>query len=184
MNVAGRLLGWGATLLLGIACLAGSAQRSEGRAAAGLSVFVGSDGLVHIREQGGAEFVAPKEPNPWGLDPQESVDSLRVAEDGRTVGWTVNFPNCCTSYPIPLLVVVYRGGRIVQRFTPVNGRPTMFAWAFVGGGRQVAYYSDTLHGEADARCELRDVTTGRLAGAWTKKDGAIPGWAAPFRDRL
>jgi len=41
--------------------------------------------------------------------------SIRIAEDKRTVGRTVLYENCCTSYPIPLLLVIYRDGKVQQR---------------------------------------------------------------------
>ena len=40
---------------------------------------------------------------------------IKIAEDGRTVGWTVLYDNCCTSYPIPLLLVIYKDGKVQQR---------------------------------------------------------------------
>src|SRR5262249_22074198 len=42
---------------------------------------------------------------------QVGFQSIAIARDGRSVGWLALYPNCCTSYPIPLELVIYSGGR-------------------------------------------------------------------------
>jgi hypothetical protein len=37
-----------------------------------------------------------------------------VAEDKQTVGWLIDYENCCTSYPIPLTLVIFRSGEIIR----------------------------------------------------------------------
>lgn len=149
--------------------------------------YVGNDGLVHIVLRDRAEFVAPKETRLKDErigddeDFQASVETPVLAPDGKTVAWIVNFPNCCTSYPIPLTLVVFRDGAIVQRF---GGMP-IFKFAFEVGGDQVAFYMDTLHGGSAAWCQLRDVASGDLVDEWRLTDGKpIPKWADPFRAEL
>jgi hypothetical protein len=149
-----------------------------------ISASVGKDGLVHIRRRDGTDFVAPREKSPVPLteldNMQVSVEAPVVAQDGRTVGWLVNFPNCCTSYPIPLLLVIYRDGKILRLITSEAGLP-VFKWVFLGNGSEVAYVASTVHGDYEPICELRDVGSGRIIETWQgDKSKALPRWAEPF----
>lgn len=176
----GALYGFVAGLLLCFLTGGARAQRVT-------RAYIGADGLVHIVSPGHAEFVAPREtrlpPARMGGkdDLQASVTEPVIAGDHETVAWTVNFPNCCTSYPIPLTLVIARRGRIIQRF---GDRP-IFRFVFLRSGRQIAYYMDTLHGESGAECVLRDVQTGKLQDERRVNDGKpLPGWALAFRQEL
>jgi hypothetical protein len=128
--------------------------------------FVGEDGLIHILNADGREFVATKEDNPYPdlrKDPganQESVGIPKIAADGRTVGWIVNFGNCCTSYPIPLMLVIYRDGKVLQRLS-AGDWPMIWDWHFVAGGKQVEISTGPLHGEGGGS-ERYVVATGQL----------------------
>lgn len=146
------------------------------------SAKIGNDGLVHIRRGDGTEFVAPREISPVLLtdsdNMQVSVEQPVLAEDGRTVGWTVNFPNCCTSYPIPLMLVIYRDGGIFRRIIPGLA---VFRWFFLRNGSEVAYSAETVHGSLAPTCELRDVRSGGLLDEWHgDKRKALPKWAELF----
>jgi len=145
------------------------------------SAAIGKDGLVHIRRSDGTEFVAPRETSPVSLagahDLQVSVDALVIANDGRTVGWLVNVPNCCTSYPIPMTIVLYRDGHIIRHIS--NGR-AIFKFQFVKGGEQIAYFSDTMHGNLGPECVLVSVSSGKTLGDWTRGGGPLPFWAEVF----
>ena len=167
--------------LLGFAMIAPGMGQSVERA------YVGKDGLVHIPLRGKPEFVAPKEMRLEGErigdeeDMQASVEPPVVAPDGRTVAWVVNFPNCCTSYPIPLTLVIFRDGGIIRRF----GRMPIWKFSFESGGDRVAIYMDTLHGESAAWCQLWEIASGKLLDEWRLTDGKpIPSWAQPFEAEL
>ena len=83
-----------------------------------------------------------------------------VLSANRTaVGSQAEFPNCCTSYDIPLQLVVYANGKI-HRFTGI-GLP-IFRWHFVDDGRRVAYSQETVHFACVTHYELRDVESERL----------------------
>ena len=107
-----------------------------------------------------------------GMDEaQSSVEAPVVADDGRTVGWLVNFPNCCTSYPIPLVLVIYRDGRILRRIVSGVALP-IWKWSFVPGGERVTYYSEMVHGGKVRRAELRDVVNGKVIDFWNGDEGS------------
>jgi|GEM_PF-935372 len=148
------------------------------------SAVVGKDGLVHIRRGDGTEFVAPRETSPVRLadtdDMQVSVEAPVIAKDGRTVGWLANFPNCCTSYPIPLVIVIYRDGGILRRIRPSVELP-IWKWIFADAGSRVAYYSETVHSGMGRRSELREVASGKLLDEWYPgKNKTLPKWAERF----
>jgi hypothetical protein len=157
------------------------------------SASIGKDGLIHILRSDGTEFVAPLEVSPVQLvgpdDKQVSVEPPIIADDGRTVGWLVNFPNCCTSYPIPLVLMIYRDGKVVNQIRSSVQRP-IWKWVFIDGGLRVAYYSETVHGGWGRRCELRDVATGKMLDEWDRdewdrsKGRELPGWCKLFAQDL
>ena len=72
------------------------------------------------------------------------------------------FPNCCTSYDVPLRLVVYAAGK-VHRFTGVN--LPIFEWAFADGGTRVAYGQEPVPFGCATHYELRDIESERLIEA-------------------
>jgi hypothetical protein len=107
---------------------------------------------------------------------QVGFEQAALSADHRTVGWLALYPNCCTSYPIPLALVLLRtdGRRTVIR----NDLP-IWQWAFVGDGRSVVIRQAPVHGAAPTFYERRDVRTGRVlatAHADTSAPEALPAW--------
>src|SRR5262245_58428176 len=74
---------------------------------------------------------------------QVGFDKVAISPDGRVVGWLALYPNCCTSYPIPLALVLYSNGR--TRTFKGNELP-VWRWRFEAEGRQVAFEQETVHG--------------------------------------
>ena len=145
---------------------------SVAQAGNGLSVgkaYIASDGSIHIIYSDGKDVKPPKEKG------QVDCSSPHVAEDKQTVGWLVEYPNCCTSYPIALTLVIYRSGNVIRRF---NDGMLIANWRFVKGGKNVAFYTDTVHGGLAPHYELRNVLTGALLDKWDGDLSATsPGWA-------
>jgi hypothetical protein len=121
----------------------------------------------------GREVVVPKERD------QQGAEEIQLSDDHKTVGWLVEYPNCCTSYPIPMTVVLYRDGRIIRRLE--NGR-AIFRWAFLKGEKQVAYFSDTVHSNLAPECVLVDVATGKTVESWKRDEGPLPAWTKIFAE--
>ncbi len=94
---------------------------------------------------------------------QVSVEKVRISPDGRAVGWLALFPNCCTSYPIPLKLVILVNGE--QRSFVGNGLP-IWKWCFWDDGKQVAWEQETVHGGLGVHYELRNIATGELSGQY------------------
>lgn len=132
------------------------------------ALFVGTRGATVIHDDGKVVPQAKEEE-------QVGCSSPRIADDRSAVGWLVDSDFCCTSYPIQRMLVVYRPGKPVLRFTG-DGRP-IFEWQFVNGAKQVSFYQDFLHGTPRQHYELRDLETGRLVAKW---DGELtpraPAW--------
>jgi hypothetical protein len=74
---------------------------------------------------------------------QQGYSQPRVASDGRAVGWLALSPSCCTSYPLPLALVVMDARRKPVRF---EESPPIWAWKFELGNSAVAYRQRTTHG--------------------------------------
>jgi hypothetical protein len=136
--------------------------------------YVDDKGRVHIVAGNGDDIKPPQE------EGQVGSDSVSVADDKETVGWLAKFPNCCTSYPVALTLVIWRSGKIMHRL----GDGMLIAkWHFVAGGKQAAFYTNTVHGDFAPHYELRDLQTGRQVAKW---DGPLteqaPSWAQELSD--
>jgi hypothetical protein len=138
-----------------LCCLACAALLSQQALAGGKRVtraYVDSDGALHIVGASGHETKPGKDKD------QVAFSSPQIALDNQTVGWLAEFPNCCTSYPIPLSLVIYRNGNVIQRF---HDAQMMVSWRFLADGKRVAFCTNTVHGDIAPHCELHDVNTGR-----------------------
>ncbi len=113
---------------------------------------------LRITTTEGEQFDAPR------LDEQVEFDQPRLSADGRHVGWLALFPNCCTSYPIPLKLVVLDQQR--QQHSFVGMEISIFAWCFVPKSSSVAYWQGVLHGSEFRHYEWRNIADGRLLGAY------------------
>lgn len=94
---------------------------------------------------------------------QVGVSDPAVSPDSRSAGWLALYPNCCTTYPIPLTLIVRSAGR-ERRFSG-TGLP-ISRWAFLDEGRRVALSQAPLHGLVPTHYELYDIASGRLLGTY------------------
>jgi hypothetical protein len=113
---------------------------------------------------------------------QVGFDRAAISTDGRVVGWVALFPNCCTSYPIPLALVLYSNGK-TRTLTGI-GLP-IWRWCFEANGTQVAFEQETVHGGLGVHYELRDTESGDLIAQYSPEVGPdnqplekqnVPGW--------
>jgi hypothetical protein len=127
-----------------------------------VKAYIDSTGARHIVRRDSKDVVVPKQ--------KDEVDSSApvIADDNQSVGWLVYYENsCCTQYPIPLGLLIYRPAGTLLR---LGGGMMICAWHFIAGGKQVAFYTDTVHGGFAPHYELHDVRTGRLV---EKLDGPL-----------
>jgi hypothetical protein len=118
-----------------------------------VSATVDANGDMAITRADGHVIVVPKDGE------QRAFSTPKVSGTGRAVGAQAMFGNCCTSYDIPLQVVVLLEGK-VHRFTGI-GLP-MFQWGFADNGARIAYGQETVHFSCATHYELRDIRTERL----------------------
>jgi hypothetical protein len=106
---------------------------------------------------------------------QVAFEQVALSADGRIVGWLALYPNCCTSYPIPLKLVLRRmdGSRTV-----ISNALPIWQWAFAAGEQNVVIRQAPVHGAAPVYYELREIRTGRLIAAVQADSAtALPAWA-------
>lgn len=123
-------------------------------------------GAVEIALPDGRKFVVPKEKG------QVGISEAQVAADG-TAGWFVEYRLDGVSDSISGTLVLWRAGRVIQRF---QSEQVFYSWAFYAGRTQVAYHDGPLHGETASHCELHDIATGRVIDKW---DGDLEGDGKP-----
>ena len=116
------------------------------------SAAIDAQGRLAIATARGT-IVVPKEGE------QTSFGTPIVSSAHTAVGAQALFKNCCTSYDIPLQLVVYADGNI-HRFTG-KGLP-IFQWHFDDDGTRVAYGQEPVHSGCEIHYELRDVRSERL----------------------
>jgi hypothetical protein len=122
-----------------------------------VETVVDPSGQLRITTKHRKEIVPKKDAD------QASFDKVQISPDGRAVGWLALFPNCCTSYPIPLKLVILVNGE--QRTFKGNGLP-IWKWCFWEEGKQVAWEQETVHGGQGVHYELRDIASGELSGQY------------------
>jgi hypothetical protein len=116
------------------------------------SVTVDARGNLVIVKAGGGRVVVRK------VEGQTEFDSPEISSAGTAVGAQAMFHNCCTSYDLPMQIVVYANGR-VHRF---KGELPIFQWGFADSGTQVAYSQEPVHFGCSVHYELRAIASGRL----------------------
>jgi hypothetical protein len=124
-----------------------------------VNASVAADGALQIVTAAGQVIVPAPEPEREFIGKPVGYDQIQISIDGRAVGWVALYPNCCTSYPIPLALVVYSNG--IKRSYAGNGLP-VWKWRFVAAGSQVVFRQETVHGGLGVNYELRDVLSGDL----------------------
>ncbi len=142
-------------LLLAVASLAVQATetyQSAGIDSAGNLRIVTSEHKTIVVRMGGF----PKAGETFGK--QRSFDKIVLSDDRRAVGAQALFANCCTSYDIPLQLVIYSQGK-THRF---EGGLAIFDWHFVDGATRVAFSQQTVHFACSVHWELRDIASERL----------------------
>jgi hypothetical protein len=135
---------------------------------------VGPDQQIHIVYSNGSEYTVPMEKD------QVDCSSVKVADDKRTVAWLVlEKPECCTNYPIPLSLVIYRNRKVIQH---IAGEPMIWGWQFAKAGSQVALAVGPQHGEIGVHFELHDARTGRLLDEWDGLNKKSPAWVSGLNE--
>src|SRR5438128_2093966 len=114
---------------------------------------VDDSGRLHIQTSDGRSIFLMKQRD------QEGFDNIAISPNGDAVGWLDLYPNCCTSYPIPLKLAVYMNGKL-RTFT--GSELPIWRWHFTADGHNVAFEQETVHGESGVHYELWDIVTGRL----------------------
>jgi hypothetical protein len=121
-------------------------------------------GPLHIVYSDGTELIErpPQREQSTADDTVEHGEGFsdpQLAEDKNTIGWTELYDNCCTSYAIPLVLVVSKSGAIIRR---IQQGQMVWYWTFLDGGKRVAVVWGPTHGSDAGDYQLYDVKTGRM----------------------
>ena len=142
-------------------------------------------GPLHIIYSDGTEILQTLPPLKPSTDKEivfnaVGFSGVELAQDRQTLGWTINVQNCCTSYSIPLSVVVFQHKQVLHTF---DQGQMVWSWMFLEGGKQVAVVFGPTHGPEVGDYQLYDVQTGKLTSeVWGDADTQslktdAPGWA-------
>ena len=141
----------------------------------------GPDGNARLQiVQGKRKIDAPKTE-----EGQEGFSQALVAPDGRTLGWVALTGNCCTSYPLPTVLVLFRDGKVLRRFEEA---PPIWAWAFAHGSTEVVYRRAPPYGMTADLYSRRRVSDGRVLAEFSciEEDPAprvpFPVWTMPVAE--
>jgi hypothetical protein len=126
------------------------------------------NGSVRITYSDGKVVEAPKEKD------QSACLDLAVADDKQTAGWLVAYPNPTASYPIPTTLIIYRSGKVLRR---IDSGFMFSSWRFMNGGKQVAFHTNTVHGDLAPYYELRDIDANKVIDKWEgPQSERAPNW--------
>src|SRR6059036_1453383 len=95
------------------------------------NVLIDQDGKVTVVTEDGRHITPPVN------DQQVGADQAAVAPDHQSVGWRALYPFCCTSYPLPLKLVILSNGQL-HTLRGSYEEPIWF-WGFQDGGKHVAF---------------------------------------------
>jgi hypothetical protein len=117
-------------------------------------------GPLHIVYSDGTEIVQNLPPKKASTETnivfnQEGFSDVQVAQDRKTIGWAETYDNCCTSYSVPLAIVLYRAGEL--RCHLQSGQ-MVWNWMFLEGGKRVAIVWGPTHGPEISDYSLYDVS--------------------------
>lgn len=118
-----------------------------------VATLIDSTGQLHITTKHKRQIVPKRDSDQTGFS------DAKIAPDYHAVGWLALYPNCCTSYPIAMKLVVLTNGQ--QHDFAGSGLP-ISRWCFWMQGKQVAFEQETVHGSMGIHYELRDLETGEL----------------------
>jgi hypothetical protein len=181
--------GWRALLLIAAltSCSVGAGNAQSVSSASTTryrSATVDAGGQLVLTTTDGRTTAVRKSPG------QQSWGTPALSDDRRAVGIQELHSNCCTSYDLPLALVVFSEGT-AHRFTG-NGLP-IFAWHFADQGTRVAYGQEPAHAGCAIHYELREITSERLidsadvpqpcAENSALPSRALPGWVTALRAR-
>lgn len=126
-------------------------------------------------------MVLKKTEQKWADQTQVAFEQIAISGDGTAVGWVDYYQNCCTSYPVPILVEVYKAGKR-HAFQPGIAP---WHWCFVDGSSSVAAISTTVHGPQHEVIERGDIASGKKTGDFVwMQDGTYPdapSWVVAIR---
>lgn len=157
---------WSAALLLTFVSPTASADYTAASLAADGSRLV-------ITNDDGSQFPAPM------LSEQVGFEQARISSNGKNVGWLGLYPNCCTSYPIPLKLVVLDQSRRLHIFEGI--KIAIFKWCFLPQSTSVAYMQTVLHGSNFEHFEVRSISHGTLLAEYEYPDDETENAAARQR---
>jgi hypothetical protein len=128
-----------------------------------VGVSVDNLGQLRIVTSDGRTITIPKK------DAQVGFEQIVISADGASIGWLELDTYCCTSYPIPMRLVVYA---TAQRRTFTGSGLPIWRWSFTDGGKHIAFHQETVHGGLGIHYELREVSTGTLTAEFNPAVGA------------
>jgi hypothetical protein len=123
------------------------------------SAVIDADGNIRIITADHRDIVVKKDGEQDGVREQTAFRAPTLSSSRTAVGAQADYAGCCTSYDIPLELVVYAQGRL-HRFRGV-GLP-IFTWHFADAGTRIAYSQETVHFSCSTHYELRDIQSERL----------------------
>jgi hypothetical protein len=121
----------------------------------------------------GSQFSAPM------FGEQVGFQQARISPNGKNVGWLALYPNCCTSYPIPLELVVLDQSRGLHTFD--GAKLAVFKWCFLPQSTAVAYMQTVVHGSNFEHFEARSIASGKLLAEYDYPDSEPQNTAAHKR---
>src|SRR5689334_19424815 len=134
------------------------------------SADVDQDGNLRIVRSDRHTLTVPRSGESKTSGKQTSFEKVAISSDHTAVGALEDYPNCCTSYDVPLRLLVFVNGR-THRFVGIG--LAIFEWHFVDGGRRVAFGETTVHGTCEKYWQLWEIEPERRLAQATDATGCL-----------
>lgn len=95
---------------------------------------------------------------------QQGFDEPRISSNGQLAGWLALESNCCTSYPVPLTLVIFERGKVIRRF---HESLPIWQWSFARHDSAVAVRQHPTHGNSWMSYKLMSISDGKTLQSYS-----------------
>ncbi len=109
----------------------------------------------------------------------------KISSSKELIGWIELTDNCCTSYKLPTVLVIFKNNRVSRK---IIESPPIVAWEFTNDSKHIKYRQEWPHGNNPIIYKIRRVSDGHVIDEFScfidskKNHTAPPKWIYSILD--